>query len=220
VRTMFRYPDIRNIGIHLDVPRGLVLERATGAAAAAGLRSGDKIASVNGVSVFTFGDLQFEFDKIARDAKEFSLEIERAAERINKEIELPERWWYYDVSFRYWSIDPLVYFDSEPLSGAEKQALGLPADGLASRVTAVDSIGTSFGLHSLQLDDVIMAVNGVDRDEVADSAMLYLRLNVTPGDSAKLTVLRDKEQIEMELKTKRQFYRKTIPSTKQDREGS
>ena len=36
-REMFRSPDVRDLGIHLDVPRGLVVERTEGAALAAGL---------------------------------------------------------------------------------------------------------------------------------------------------------------------------------------
>lgn len=42
-RDMFRSPDVRDIGIHLDVPRGLVVERADGAAREAGLRAGDRV---------------------------------------------------------------------------------------------------------------------------------------------------------------------------------
>lgn len=213
LRTMFAYPDIRTVGLHLDVPRGLVLERATGAAADAGLQSGDQIVAIHGTPVLTFGDLQFEYDKIPRDAEQVSLAVERAGKTVPANIVLPPRWWYYDVGFRYWSIDPLVYFESQPLSAADKQSLGLPPDGLASRVTAVDSIGTSFGLHALQIGDVIAAVDGVTEDKLAHHVMLYLRLNVTPGQSAQLTVLRDGARLEMELKTKRQFYRKTIPTS-------
>jgi len=217
VRTMFLCPDIRKIGLHLDVPKGLVLSQPTDQAADAGLQKGDRITGINGVGVFTFGDLQFEYDKIPRDASSFSLELQRDSENVQVEISLPVRWWYYDVGFRYWSIDPLVYFKAEPLSAEEKQDLDLPSASLASRVTNVDSIGTAFDFHQLKVDDVIVAVNGVEEDSVAGDAMLYIRLNVVPGTSANLTVLRGEQRIEMELKTKRQFYRKAIPSTSTSR---
>ena len=62
---MFRSPDVRDIGIHLDVPRGLVVERADGAAREAGLSSGDRIVAAEGTSVLAFGDLLHVYDGVA-----------------------------------------------------------------------------------------------------------------------------------------------------------
>lgn len=214
LRTMFPFPDIRNIGIELDVPKGLVVDQATEAVAEAGLQPGDRITGINGVPVITFADLQYEYDKIPRESRHFELEIDRGGSRHVLSVDLPALWWKYDVGFRYWSIDPLIYFDAEPIPADEKQELGLPAESFASRVSEIDPIAPQLGLHQLEVGDVIVGVNGVASDPTLPDARLYLRLNVTPGEPAQLTVLRDGQRSEMKIKTKRQFYRKSIPKTK------
>ena len=55
-RDMFRSPDIRDIGIHLDVAKGLVVDHVTGAAAGAGILAGDTIVEIEDARVLTFGD--------------------------------------------------------------------------------------------------------------------------------------------------------------------
>src|SRR5215471_5073269 len=44
---LYRSPDIKTIGIYLDVPKGLVVKEAQGAALAAGMKPGDRITAVN-----------------------------------------------------------------------------------------------------------------------------------------------------------------------------
>ena len=56
---MYRWPDIRAIGIELDVPKGLIVKEAKDAVQAAGMKPGDRIAALNGTPVWTFGDLQY-----------------------------------------------------------------------------------------------------------------------------------------------------------------
>src|ERR1043166_3638494 len=65
---LYRSPDIKAIGIQLDVPKGLVVKEATGAVAAAGMKAGDRITSWNGVPVISFGDVQYQYDKVDRHA--------------------------------------------------------------------------------------------------------------------------------------------------------
>src|SRR5215813_2396718 len=74
---LYRSPDIKTIGIELDVPKGLVVKEAKGAVAAAGMKPGDHIAALDGASVITFGDLQYRYDKVDRHAKSMSLTVER-----------------------------------------------------------------------------------------------------------------------------------------------
>ena len=69
IRHLYRSPDIRTIGIDLDVPKGLAVKEATGAVAAAGMRAGDRITALNGEPVYTFADLQYLYDKLDRDAE-------------------------------------------------------------------------------------------------------------------------------------------------------
>jgi serine protease Do len=205
---LFRSPDLRTIGIELDVPKGLEVKSATGAAASAGMKGGDRIAKWNGVPVWTFADAQLAYDKTPRSAKTTSVTVERAGQAIDLAIELPVRWWWTDTRWRQSSIEPRSYFEDEPLSAEQKRAAGLPAESFASRVKYVAEIARSTKAHELEVGDIIAAVDGVDRDPNAHTASLYLILKKTPGDSARLTVLRAGNKIEMQLKTVRMSFRK------------
>ncbi len=210
-RSMFAFPDIRNLGIELDVPKGLVVRNASGAAATAGMKGNDRIRAIEGVPVITFGDLQFQLDRVERDARQLKLEIERQGVRKQLALTLPKLWWNYDIGFRYWSIDPQLYFESRPLFPQEREALGLNGTALAAKVTAVDALAGMLKLHDLQVGDVIVGVNGVERDELVQDARLFMRLNVTPGKSADLSVIRATKRLKTKIKTRRQYYRKTVP---------
>ena len=206
---LYRSPDVKTIGIHLDVPKGLVVKEARGAVALAGMQAGDRITSVNGTPVLTFGDLQHYYDKTdRRTAKTVPFTVDRAGKTETLTVTLPPRWWYYDVRYRQSSVDPRIYFDSRPLTDAEKKDRGLRGDGFACEVTRLDSFGVMMKSHELKVGDVIFAVDGVERDEYAHTAELYMKLKLTPGDKVKLDVLRDGKHIETALTSYRLSFRK------------
>jgi hypothetical protein len=76
---LYRSPDIKTLGIELDVPKGLVVKEATGAAKAAGMQAGDRIVAWEGTRVLTFGDLQYRYDKVDRNATKVTVQVERGA---------------------------------------------------------------------------------------------------------------------------------------------
>ena len=208
LRHMYLSPDIRTIGISLDVPKGLVVESVEGPAAAAGMRPGDTISHVEGVRVYTFADMQYEYDKVDRAAERVRFSVERAGETVDLTIGLPPRFWLTNLVHRHWTVEPRPYFRSEPLSGEEKAKLGLPAGGFASKVTYVDGVANLLGSHELEVGDVIAGVNGVQQDEIANTAELYVRLRTKSGDTSLLDVIRDGQHIEMKLTTGRMGFRK------------
>src|SRR5262249_14003069 len=157
---LYRSPDIKTIGIELDVPKGLVVKEAKGAVAAAGMKPGDHIAALDGASVITFGDLQYRYDKVDRHAKSMSLTVERDGSPLALKIALPARWWWTDLRFRQSSVDPRLDFEDRPLSDDEKRKLGLRADGFASQVKHVSALASAMKTHDLREGDVIAAVNG------------------------------------------------------------
>lgn len=205
---LFRSPDIRTLGIELDVPKGLVVKEAAGVAGAAGLQAGDVIRKWEGDTVWTFADLQLRYDKVARTAKAVSVTVERAGALRDLTVALPVRWWWTDTRYRQSSIEPRSYFEDRALTAEERTKLGLPVGGLASYVKYVSSMAQSVQSHDLKVGDVIVAVDGKDRDPNADTASLYIVLYKTPGDTGTLEVLRDGKRITMPLKTIRMSFRK------------
>jgi hypothetical protein len=205
---MFRSPDIKTIGIHLDVPKGLTVKEAQGHAKSAGMQAGDRITALNGTSVWTFADLQYHYDKVPRTAKQIQLSVEKEGKTVELLILLPVRWWWTDTRYRQLTVDPRMYFESQPLSDAEKQRLELPIDGFASQVRHVDSFAQMMKSHDLRAGDIIYGVDGVQRDEHANTAELYIRLRKTAGSDVTLDVIRDGKRFQMPLKTFRMSFRK------------
>jgi len=205
---LYRSPDIKTIGISLDVPKGLIVKEAAGAVATAGMKAGDRISAWNGVPVWTFGDVQYRYDKVDRRAESLKITVDRSGQSIDLTVNLPPRWWWTDLRFRQSSVDPRLDFEDRPLTADEKQKLGLKPDGFASQVKYIAELAKIRKTHDLRLADVIVAVNGVERDEFAHTADLYLKLHTKAGESANLEVIRDGKRIAMPIKTHVLSFRK------------
>jgi hypothetical protein len=205
---LYRSPDIKTIGIELDVPKGLVVKEAKGAVAAAGMKPGDRIAALDGASVTTFGDLQYRYDKVDRRATSMTLTVEREGRAVELKVALPDRWWWTDLRFRQSSVDPRLDFEDRPLNDEEKRKLGLRADGFASQVKHVSALAAAMKTHDLREGDVIAAVNGIEHDDLANTAELYLKLKMKAGDSTMLDVIRNGKRIQMQLNTHVLSFRK------------
>jgi hypothetical protein len=199
---LYRSPDIKTLGIELDVPKGLVVKQGPG------MQAGDRIVSWNGVPVVTFGDLQYQYDKLDRKATSLTAEVERGGAIVKLAIALPERWWWTDLRFRQSSVDPRLDFEDRPLTAEEKSKLALPADGFASRVKYVSDFAKIRKTHDLRVGDIIYAVNKVERDELANTAELFLKLRLKAGQAASLGVIRDGKRIEMPLQSYQLSFRK------------
>lgn len=207
-RDLFVYPDIRRIGIHLDVPRGLKVEQASGLVAAGGMRTDDVITAINGTPVLTFGDLQHHYNTIPRDARQVRFTVTRDGTEAPLTVDLPDEWWYTDLYHRYLSIDPVLYFSSRPLSADEKRQHGLNPTGFASEVTQCDPGAKVYKMHELLPGDIIYSVDGIDSDASTQNLEIYIKLNTISGDRLKLGILREGERIVMDARTLRQGFRK------------
>ena len=206
--TLFRSPDIKTIGIHLDVPKGLVVKEARGAAQAAGMKPGDRIAALNGTPVWTFGDLQYYYDKVDRKAAQMKLTVDRDSKPVELAVALPQRWWLTDLRFRQSSVEPRTYFEDRPLTDTEKHERGLKPDSFASQVKYVSDFAKTMKSSELQVGDIVVAVDGVETDPIANTANLFITLHKTPGDALTLDVLRNGQRIKSKLLTYRMSFRK------------
>jgi S1-C subfamily serine protease len=205
---LYRSPDIKTLGIDLDVPQGLVVKEARGAVQTAGMKPGDRIAALNGTPVWTFGDLQYRYDKVDRKAERIDLTVDRGGTSVKLAVALPQRWWWTDLRFRQSSVEPRTYFEDRPLSDAQKREHGLKPDGFASEVKYVADFAKTMKTHELQVGDIIFGVDGVERDEFANTADLFIKLRKTAGDSVVLSVIRGQQRLQMPLKTYRMSFRK------------
>ena len=152
--------------------------------------------------------MQYRYDKVDRRAKNLKITVDRSGQSVDLNVSLPPRWWWTDLRFRQSSVDPRLDFEDRPLNASEKQKLGLKPDGFASQVKYIAELAKIRKTHDLHLGDVIVAVDGVERDEFAHTAELYLKLHVKAGESANLDVIRDGNRITMPIKTHVLSFRK------------
>jgi hypothetical protein len=206
-RDMYRSPDIKTIGIELNVPAGLAVKKAEGAVAQSGLMPDDIITHLNGTRVRTFGDLQYHYDKVPRDSRQISLGVLRNQQALTLDVDLPSRWWVTDLGYRHWTVDPIVFFKTRPLSRDQKRTLGLPVHGFAGEVIERERF-FDFASPPIKRGDVIYGVEDKVTDEIAATPELHIKLRYRAGSKLKLQVLRGTEKFVSELATERQNFRK------------
>ena len=207
ITDMFTSPDIKRIGIHLKVSKGLLVEEAKAAVAEAGMQTGDTIMQLNGRRVWTFADLQYHYDKVPRSAKSFELVVQRDNQPVTLKVALPARWWVTDLDYRHWSVDPKLYFKTTPLSPESKAKLKLAPNGFAGKVIHRDFFA-DFADPPIKKGDIIYGVEDVFIDELADTPDLHIKLHHTAGSELKVHVLRGEDRFVSDLKTERQDFRK------------
>lgn len=208
---VYRSPDIKTLGIFLDVPKGLVVKEVSGAAQTAGMKAGDQITGLDGTSVWTFGDLQYHYDKVDRKAERVDINVNRGGQSSSLSVAFPPRWWWTDIRYRLSSVEPKTYFEDRPLTDEEKRRYGLKPDGFASQVTYVPGAARMMKIvmpHDLLVGDIVFAVDGVEHDQFANTADLFIKLKKTPGDTVTLDILRNGKRMRMPLTTHRFNFRK------------
>ena len=208
VRDMFRSPDIKNLGINLDVPKGLRIAESSGAAKDAGLQEGDVIKKLNSQDVVTFGDLQYYLDKVDRNTTKINVTVNRNNSEHILDLTLPDLWWKTDIGYRNWTINPLTFFTSKKLTDEEKKALKLPVRGLASRVTEVPIDAMLESAHTLEIGDIITAIDGEVENVLGTGAQLHIKLFHESGSKVDLDVLRKGKKITVSLQTVRKVFRR------------
>lgn len=209
ITDLYRSPDIKKLGLHLDIPKGLLLESTSGAAAEVGFQAGDTIIAFNGKRVLTFGDLQYQYDKVPRpNSTEVTLTVDRDGTEVEATIDLPFEWWKTGLEFRHWTPQPRLFFESTPLTRAEKAERNYPEDGFAARVDKIDIEAILSGYHGLEIGDIVLAVNRTAVDPLTTDLEDHFVLHYPPGSEVELTVLRGDDIVSVPLKTQQQNFRK------------
>lgn len=112
-----------------------------------------------------------------------------------------------EVRWRQAAIEPQPTFAplrSVPLSVEEKLGLGLDPEGFACRVEAVRWIGR-LTRTSIEVGDILYAVNGVEACAMARTATEYLQLRHQPGETVTIGLLRGPRRLMRPLTLHRNF---------------
>ena len=194
------YPLPENVGLTLSVDEGDRVERVKegSAAAKAGLRKGDRLLSVNDVSIASFADLQYALHRAPAKGT-IPVAWSHGGEQKKGELTLAAGWKKTDLSWR-WSLrglDPRPGVQGEDLSADEKKALGLPPARLAFRQG--EFVGEVARQAGVRQDDVIVGIDGKALQMTQRQFAAYVRLNYKVGDRVTYNLLRDGKRIDVTL---------------------
>ena len=208
LEDMYLSPDIKTIGIHLDIPKGLVVKNVDGAVKKGGMEPKDLIVGFNGKQVFTFGDFQYFYNKIPRNSDQIRITVDRNGVNRDLTVILPKEWWWTDLYHRYWSIEPILFFKTTPLTIDEKKKHGFNPEGFASTVNWIYEDAKKRGFIDLNIGDIIYSVDGVEVDELTRNFETHVKLNTTAGTTFTSLILRNGKRFETKITSGRQRYRK------------
>lgn len=184
------FPDPAKLGLDLKVDDPVFITRTSGAAARAGLKSGEQILKVEERHVSTFADIQYVLHHLPRDRKVVNLTTNRGARKIT----LPPYWRVTDLNRRSigHKMEPFPGFWGKPLTFDEKKELGFPPESFATRATKfwVNTPGKQAGMRE---GDIVFEVNGVSSSPLAVNAQVYIRLHHEAGDQVTLKYRRGRK---------------------------
>ena len=186
---LFVHPMPQRIGLTLDVEDGLTIESIQMGSPAdeAGLIKGDQLIVMAGQPLISTADVQWVLHTSPSGNGSLPLIIRRSDGTHPKSIHLKGDWKKADIAWRassWYGLRQGVKFESV----GSADGVGLKVAGLFGRG------GPKVKEAGLKQNDVIVAVDG-KRERMNESDFLvYLRLTHGPGDSVKLTVLRNGQE--------------------------
>jgi predicted metalloprotease with PDZ domain len=194
------YPLPDNLGIVLDPVQGNLVKsvQAGSSAERSGLRPGDELTSVNGLSVASFADAQYALHRGPGRGR-IPLAWRRRNEVLTADLDTPDGWRKTDISWRasMWGLQPPASVYGEDLMPDEKKALGLPAKSLAFRQG--DFVPAPAKRAGIQAKDVIFGIDGKNLEMTMLQFNAYIRLNFKVGRRITFNVLRDGKRLDVPM---------------------
>ncbi len=199
---VFKFPFPRNAGFEIEPDSGnrVASVLPDSPALATGLEPGDTIVAMNGQAIFSLADIQFVLHHLA-DMADVEITLERAARPLRKTLRLDGDWRRNDFTWRV----SLGDFASSPgyylrmLRSREKSRLDLGDEELALQVEGLFTpVARASGLEK---GDIIIGIDGRKGKLSAPKFHAYLRVqHSTPTTTARMTVLRERELREIEVR--------------------
>jgi serine protease Do len=194
------YPFPENVGVTLDVDEGDRIKTVAPGSPAdhAGLRAGDRLQLVNGISVASLADVQYGLHR-ADSFGEVPISWTRDGVAKTGRVNVTEGWKKTDISWR-WSLrglEPTPWVDGEDLPAEEKLRLGLSEKGLAFYQSSfVSAIARQAGIRA---GDVIVGIDGKRLEMTERQFAVYVKLNYKVGDRVTYNVLRAGKRLDVPL---------------------
>jgi serine protease Do len=195
------YPLPQNIGLTLSEDQGNRV-KAIGVdspAAQAGLREGDVLKTIHGMSVASFADVQYALHRAPANGR-LNITWEREEREHAAELALREGWRQTDISWRASTLrlGPAPCVRGQDLTAGEKRALGLQEGQLAFRQG--NFVSRTAQQAGIRQDDVILGIDNKILEMSARQFGVYIRLNYQVGDQITLNILRSGQRLQVPLR--------------------
>jgi serine protease Do len=195
------YPLPENIGLTLDVDQQNRVAKVAAKSPAykAGLKPGDLLVEVNGISIYSFGDLQYALHRAP--AKELlDIRWKQGGQARAAKLQLGKDWKQTDLSWRpsVRSLEPGSGLHGEDVTAAEKKALGLPPAQLAFRQGNFVTKQAQFA--GIQINDIIIGIDGKQPEMTARQFDVYVRLTYRKDDTVTVNLLRKGQRMDVMMK--------------------
>jgi hypothetical protein len=195
------YPLPENVGLTLEIDRGDHVRAVApdSPAARVGVRAGDTLASVNGMPVASFADVQYALHR-APARGHVPVSWRHGGRTRTADLTLAEGWRETNLTWRPSMLDllPSLSLSGEDLIAAEKRALGLSAKRLAFRQDKI--VHSSVRAAGVRGGDVVLGIDGQPLEMTVDQFLAHVRKNYLVGDRVTLNVLREGKRLDLPLK--------------------
>jgi serine protease Do len=168
-------------------------------AARVGVRAGDTLASVNGMPVASFADVQYALHR-APARGHVPISWRHDGRTRTADLNLAEGWRKTNLTWRPSMLDllPSLSLSGEDLTAAEKRALGLSAKRLAFRQDKI--VHSSVRAAGVRGGDVVLGIDGQPLEMTVDQFLAHVRKNYLVGDRVTLNILREGKRLDLPLK--------------------
>jgi serine protease Do len=198
--SLWVYPLPENVGVTLEVDAGDRVKSvaAKSAAEKAGLKPGDRLATLNGYKVASLADVSYALHKASAKGI-IAVSWMRDGKECSGALQVSEGWRKTNVTWRPSMLDilPSLPFVGDDLTAQEKKKLGLPATQAAFRQD--DRVHATLAEAGLRGADVVVGFNGVTVDGAMGDLLGYVRRNHLVGDMVTVDILRDGKPVSFRL---------------------
>lgn len=206
------WPDPIQVGLSLDrdTQERVTKVEAGSAAARTGLAPGDRLATVAGRRVRTFGDVQRVLDEADAHATELPVTWTRAGTSMAATWKLAAGWktpgpLVFSWRPSKWPMKPQPGFGGRPLDAEQKKALGIDPATFAFRIGYLVTWGENAATGrnarkaGLRKGDVILSLAGKNDFRSMDHYHAWFRFTRKPGSSVPIVRLREGKRTTLAL---------------------
>lgn len=206
-RELFRFPPPETLGVTVERDHGHRVKsvKSKSAAAAAGVKPGDVITRIGDTPVRSEYDIRFGLDRATRKSfagQPIAWTVQRPVDTgsprpLTLTLKPKQGWWTYDIGWKM-SLRSAPFrtgMRGYSLAPSQRKDLGLSVETLGVKISSIysDGFGRSVGL---QKRDVVVGIpEPIGRVRLFDTFLGHLLRRHQPGDTVRLTVLRNGKRI-------------------------